>query len=101
MNIIVSLLLSLMVLMLSSSAVAAAAASSASKLFNLTILHTNDIHCRFEEANKFGGLCSSDDASKGKCFGGYARLVTAIRQLRQSNPNTIYVHGGDFFQGTM
>jgi len=98
----VSLLLSLMVLMLSSAvAAAAAAASSASQLFNLTILHTNDIHCRFEEANKFGGLCSSDDALKGKCFGGYARLVTAIRQLRQSNPNTIYVHGGDFFQGTM
>ena len=72
-----------------------------SATFNLTIMHTNDIHCRFEEANKFGGTCTADEAAKCQCYGGYARLVTAGRQLREQNPNSIYLHGGDFFQGTM
>ena len=75
--------------------------STVSAVFNLTIMHTNDIHCRFEEANKYGGTCTAEDAAKGKCYGGYARLVTASRQLREKNPNSIFLHGGDFFQGTM
>lgn len=73
----------------------------ASTAFNLTILHTNDVHCRFEEADKYGGTCTADDAEKGKCFGGYARLVHQAREIRRQHPNTIFLNGGDFFQGTM
>lgn len=69
--------------------------------FNLTILHTNDVHCRFEEANKFGGACTENESEAGKCYGGYARIAYMAREIRQKNPNTIYLHGGDFFQGTM
>lgn len=69
--------------------------------FNLTILHINDIHCRFEEANKFGGACSRQDSANGKCFGGYARLVHQSREIRNQHANTIFVSAGDFYQGTM
>lgn len=69
--------------------------------FNLTILHTNDVHCRFEEANKFGGACTEQESQAGKCYGGYARIAYMAREIRQKNPNTVYLHGGDFFQGTM
>jgi len=36
-----------------------------SSLFNLTILHTNDVHCRFEQANKYGGSCTDEEAAAG------------------------------------
>ena len=76
-------------------------ASVSGALFNLTILHTNDIHCRFEQADKYGSSCTDTEAAKGKCFGGYPRLAHQISQMRRNNPNTIYLHGGDFFQGTI
>ena len=75
--------------------------NSTSTFFNLTVLHINDIHCRFEEANKFGGACTAQESADGKCFGGYARLVHQSRHIRQQNPNTIFLSAGDFFQGTM
>jgi len=83
------------------AAVLALTMTTVSSAFNLTIMHTNDVHCRFEEANKYGGSCTPDESAKGQCYGGYARLVTASRLLRQQNPNSIFLNGGDFFQGTM
>ena len=64
-------------------------------------MHTNDIHCRFEETNKYSGTCTAEDAAIGQCYGGYARLVTASHQLHEQNPNSIFLNGGDFFQGTV
>ena len=75
--------------------------ASATGDFNLTVLHTNDIHCRFEEANKYGSTCTEEEAGAGKCYGGYARLVHQLKEIRRKDPNVIYVHGGDFFQGTI
>ncbi|KAK4006221.1 hypothetical protein OUZ56_011376 [Daphnia magna] len=75
--------------------------SLASASFNLTMLHTNDIHCRFEEANKIGGACKQRDSEDGNCFGGYARLVHRARKIREQHPDTIFLNGGDFFQGTI
>ncbi|KAL1482666.1 hypothetical protein MTO96_014032 [Rhipicephalus appendiculatus] len=39
-------------------------------LFNMTILHTNDIHSRILESTKRGVQCDDDDRNKSKCFGG-------------------------------
>ena len=49
--------------------------SAVKATFNLTIMHTNDIHCRFEETNKYGGTCTSEDAIKGQPYGCYARRL--------------------------
>ncbi|XP_071112386.1 snake venom 5'-nucleotidase-like [Haliotis cracherodii] len=69
--------------------------------FNLTILHTNDIHARFEQTNKYSGQCQADDVTEGKCFGGTARLVTEVREQRSLHPNNILLSAGDEYSGTL
>ena len=66
----------------------------------MTILHTNDFHARFEPISKYDSACGVTDNVEGKCFGGFAQLVTAIELAPQRNPNSILVDGGDQFQGT-
>ncbi|EEC09327.1 secreted protein, putative, partial [Ixodes scapularis] len=43
--------------------------------FELTILHTNDVHSHIEETNKHGGQCSEKQKNESKCVGGVARIV--------------------------
>ena len=69
--------------------------------YSLTILHTNDFHARFEPISKYDGTCGAEDNEAGKCFGGSARLVTAIADARARSNNSILVDGGDQFQGTL
>ncbi len=69
--------------------------------YSLTILHTNDFHARFEEISAFDSGCSAEDSAEGKCFGGTARLVTAVEAARARSNNSILVDGGDQFQGTL
>lgn len=40
----------------------------------VTVLHTNDVHSRFRQTNKYGGSCSEKEESENKCYGGFARL---------------------------
>jgi len=40
----------------------------------LTILHTNDVHSRFMQTNKYSGSCSEKDEKNNTCYGGFARL---------------------------
>ena len=79
----------------------ALSASAAMADYSLTILHTNDFHARFEPISRFDSGCSSEDNAEGKCFGGTARLVTAIAEARARSNNSILVDGGDQFQGTL
>ncbi|MDH3665702.1 MAG: 5'-nucleotidase/apyrase family protein [Paracoccaceae bacterium] len=69
--------------------------------FTLTILHTNDFHSRIEPVNKYNSACGSEDAAENKCFGGSARLITAIRERRAAAEHSILVDGGDQFQGSL
>ena len=69
--------------------------------YKLTILHTNDFHARFEPISKYDSGCSAEDNTAGECFGGSARLVTAIAEARARAENSILVDGGDQFQGTL
>ncbi|MCK0169613.1 5'-nucleotidase/apyrase family protein [Aliiroseovarius sp. S1123] len=69
--------------------------------YSLTVLHTNDFHARFEPISKYDSGCSAEDNTEGKCFGGSARLQTAIEEARSRTNNAILVDGGDQFQGTL
>lgn len=69
--------------------------------YTLTILHTNDFHARFEPINKYDSGCKKEDNAEGKCFGGTARLVTAINDARARSNNSVLFDGGDQFQGTL
>ena len=84
-----------------SSAALAMAATGAAADFNLTILHTNDFHDRFEPISRFDSTCGAEDNAAGECFGGSARLITAIEEARGRAENSILVDGGDQFQGTL
>jgi len=69
--------------------------------YSLTVLHTNDFHARFEPISKYDSGCSAEDNTAGECFGGSARLVTAVAEARARAGNSILVDGGDQFQGTL
>ena len=83
------------------AAVLAISAGAAAADYSLTILHTNDFHARFEPVSKYDGDCGAEDNADGKCFGGSARLVTAINEARARSDNSILVDGGDQFMGTL
>jgi len=76
-------------------------AGAAAADYQLTILHTNDFHARFEPISKYDSGCSAEANAEGKCFGGSARLVTAVAEARARSNNSILVDGGDQFQGTL
>ncbi|HBF32175.1 bifunctional metallophosphatase/5'-nucleotidase [Rhizobium sp.] len=88
-------LLSAGVLILSSSAAFAD--------FELNILHINDFHSRIESINKYDSTCSADEESKNQCFGGAARLKTAMDQTRAAlaGKNVLTLNAGDNFQGSL
>ena len=79
----------------------ALSATAATADFSLTVLHTNDFHSRFEPISKYDSGCGAEDNAEGKCFGGSARLVTAIADARKRSKNSILVDGGDQFQGSL
>ena len=86
---------------LTATAALALTSGMAAAEYNLTILHTNDFHDRFEPISKYDGPCSAEDNTAGECFGGSARLMTAIAEARERAGNSILVDGGDQFQGTL
>ena len=83
------------------AALISAVASTAHADFTLTILHTNDFHARFEPISRFDSTCAEEDNLAGECFGGSARLATAIAAARDASVNPVLLDGGDQFQGTL
>jgi len=71
--------------------------------YELNILHINDLHSRIESINKFDSTCSAEEESKNECFGGVARLKTAIDAERQklAGKNVLLLNAGDNFQGSL
>ncbi|CAN7145028.1 5'-nucleotidase C-terminal domain-containing protein [Rhizobium sp. LjRoot254] len=71
--------------------------------YELNILHINDFHSRIESINKFDSTCSAEDEGKGECFGGAARLLTAINETRAAlaGKNVLLLNAGDNFQGSL
>jgi len=66
--------------------------------YDLTILHTNDFHARFEPISRFDSGCGAEDNLEGKCFGGTARLITAIQDARERAGNSLLLDGGINFK---
>lgn len=69
---------------------------------NVTILHTNDIHSRFVSFDSKMKPCDNTNGQQSnKCWGGAARRLTAIKQMRSKYENVLLLDGGDQFQGTL
>ncbi|MDF0598388.1 bifunctional metallophosphatase/5'-nucleotidase [Psychromarinibacter halotolerans] len=86
---------------LTATAVLGLTAGMASAEYKITILHTNDFHARFEPISKYDSTCGAEDNDAGECFGGSARLVTAVEAAKERAGNYLLVDGGDQFQGTL
>ncbi|NBB48935.1 LysM peptidoglycan-binding domain-containing protein [Rhizobium sp. CRIBSB] len=86
-----------------SASVLALTAGTALADFELNILHINDLHSRIEAISKSDSTCSADDAAKNECFGGIARVKTAIdtRRAELSGKNVLTLDAGDQFQGSL
>ncbi|KQR75903.1 5'-nucleotidase C-terminal domain-containing protein [Rhizobium sp. Leaf341] len=73
--------------------------------YELNILHINDFHSRIEAINKSDATCSAEEEAKSACFGGAARLLTAINTTRgaleAAGKNTLLLNAGDNFQGSL
>lgn len=78
----------------------AAAPVSALADFPLRILHTNDVHARYEPVTTGGSTCDAKADLAGKCVGGAARLATALAAAR-AGVNALYLDAGDQFQGSL
>ena len=82
-------------------AATAISASAALAEFNVTILHTNDIHSRIESINKYDSTCNADGEAERKCFGGIARIKSAIDMQRSelSGQNILVLDAGASISG--
>eukprot|EP00794_Sanderia_malayensis_P000231 gene231-846_t len=69
--------------------------------FTITILHTNDVHSRLDETDKYGSMCSNALKQTHSCYGGIARLATKIKEIRSGRTPTLLLDGGDQQTGTM
>ena len=69
--------------------------------FRLTLVHTGDIHARFQQIDRYAAECSDGEALNGECYGGFARLATAISDIREAEENVLLLDTGDIFQGTL
>ncbi|MEM6618063.1 MAG: bifunctional metallophosphatase/5'-nucleotidase [Pseudomonadota bacterium] len=88
--------------LLTCAAAFACAATAAAADYQVTILHTNDFHDRFEPISRFDSGCSDEDNAEGKCFGGIARMITAIGDARtRAGDNVLLLDAGDQFQGSL
>ncbi|KAK2154276.1 hypothetical protein LSH36_272g04061 [Paralvinella palmiformis] len=68
--------------------------------FNVTLLHTNDVHARVEQTDKHSSNCTESDAAADLCYAGVARRYTAIKEMQRNHGNVLLLDAGDEFQGT-
>lgn len=78
---------------------------SSNSNLNLYILHTNDIHSRYEMFNKKELVCkkesdSSPIADAEKCYGGVVRRAGFVAEFRKKRENVLLLDAGDQFQGS-
>lgn len=70
--------------------------------FNLIILHTNDVHAHIEEMNKYTSECKEEDKVKDRCYGGVARRLTKVKEIRDKyKDDVILIDAGDQYQGSL
>ena len=66
--------------------------SFSSKIKQITILHTNDVHSHIDPF--------PNDDPRNPNRGGVARRASLIESIRKENPNVLLLDAGDIFQGT-
>jgi 5'-nucleotidase/UDP-sugar diphosphatase len=72
--------------------------------YSLNLIHVNDTHSHFDPATVKLTL-DLDGSLKAKTvyvqMGGFPEVADVIGKLRAENTNSLVIHAGDFFQGTL
>ena len=91
--------------LMASAAALALSAGAAQAEYVLHVLHTNDVHSRVEEINKYDSTCDEETSAAGECFGGVARIATKARELMDQitaeGGNVVLLDAGDQYQGSL
>ncbi|KIM23775.1 hypothetical protein M408DRAFT_17804 [Serendipita vermifera MAFF 305830] len=66
--------------------------------YNITVVHTNDVHAHLDEWRAGRG---TDCTAGNECIAGYARIKQKVSELRTSLQDPIFLNAGDEFQGTL
>ena len=66
--------------------------------YNMTFFHINDVHAHLDEFASSGTDCEEPEEG---CYGGYARIKHTVDELREKNPDNLWLNAGDEFQGTL
>jgi 2',3'-cyclic-nucleotide 2'-phosphodiesterase (5'-nucleotidase family) len=72
---------------------------SKKELIEISLIHINDFHARFEPVSSSSGTCLA--GQEESCFGGIARIATVVKRLVNERPNPVFLNAGDNFQGTL
>ncbi|XP_029451350.1 5'-nucleotidase [Rhinatrema bivittatum] len=72
---------------------------SAAAAFELTLLHTNDVHARVEQTSRDSGKCAP--SSLPDCYGGVARRLSKVREVRARRSHVLLLDAGDQYEGTV
>nr|XP_018917529.1 PREDICTED: apyrase-like [Bemisia tabaci] len=74
--------------------------ASAEGAVEVSIIHFNDFHARFEPVNPVtAGKC--EKGAEDTCVGGFARMHAKILELKKQEPNALVINAGDVFTGTL
>ncbi len=75
--------------------------NSISKPFSLTILHVNDTHAHLDPTRlNLKILTNETDLTRVEA-GGFAKIVSEIKAVREKEKNILLLHAGDVFTGTL
>lgn len=66
--------------------------------FTLTVAHINDTHGNLEPSPLEISINGTATYTE---MGGFPALTARVKQLRQTEPNFLFLHAGDVFQGTL
>ncbi|XP_075550824.1 protein 5NUC-like isoform X2 [Dermacentor variabilis] len=69
--------------------------------FSATVLHTNDVHGRFEQVTPSGTRCTKQASEAYQCVGGIARQKTLVMRATASGANVLFLNSGDYYQGSI
>jgi 5'-nucleotidase len=88
---------------LAAASALALSAGMAQAEYTLHILHINDVHNRIQPINRFDSTCGAEDDAAGECFGGWARMQSAIdaKRAELADENVIFLDAGDHLQGSL
>ena len=64
------------------------------------VIHINDIHAHYDQINEILGRCNVEQAEAKQCYGGVARVKTAVDEIRHLQPemDSIFLNAGDYYQ---